>query len=65
MSEGNGLNFSRITIYLFGVILLVIGLMLTYFSLGAGVDIISPRLFTPIAMLVSVVGILMLIAKVE
>ena len=65
MSEGNGLNFSRITIYLFGVILLAVGFALTYFSLGAGVDIVSPRLFTPIAMLVSVVGLVMLIVKVE
>jgi len=65
MSEGNGLNFSRITIYLFGAILLAIGFMLTYFSLGAGVDIISPRLFTPIAILVSIIGLVMLIVKVE
>ena len=65
MSVGNGLNFSRITIYLFGVILLAVGFALTYFSLGAGVDIVSPRLFTPIAMLVSVVGLVMLIVKVE
>ncbi len=65
MSEGNGLNFSRRTIYLFGAILLAIGSMLTYFSLGAGVDIINPMVFTPIALLVSIVGLVMLIVKVE
>jgi hypothetical protein len=65
MSEGNGLNFSKLTIYLFGAIFLAAGLMLTYFSLGAGVDIISPRLFTPIAVLVSIVGLVMFIVKVE
>jgi hypothetical protein len=65
MSEGNGLNYSKLTIYLFGAILLAIGFALTYFSLGAGVDIISPRLFTPIAMLVSIVGLVLLVVKVE
>jgi len=65
MSEGNGLNFSKLTIYLFGAIFLAAGLMLTYFSLGAGVDIISPRMYTPIAILISIIGLAMLIVKVE
>ena len=65
MSEGNGLNFSKLTIYLFGAIFLAAGLMLTYFSLGAGVDIISPRMYTPIAILISIIGLAMLIVKVD
>ena len=65
MSEGSGLNFSKLTIYLFGAIFLAVGLMLTYFSLGAGVDIISPRMYTPIAILISIIGLAMLIVKVE
>jgi len=65
MSDGNGVSFSKLTIYLIAAILLVIGFALTYFSLGASVDIISPRLFTPIAVLISAVGLVMLIVKVE
>jgi len=65
MSGGNGLNFSKLTIYIFAAIFLVVGLMLTYFSLNAGVDIISPRLFTPIAVVISIVGLAMFVVKVE
>jgi hypothetical protein len=65
MSDRRGLNFSKLTIYLFGAILFVIGFMLTYFSLGAGVDIISPRMYTPITILISIIGLAMLIVKVE
>lgn len=65
MSDGDGVNFSKLTIYLIAVILLAMGLALTYFSLGASADIISPRMFTPIAMLISAVGLVMLIVKVE
>ena len=65
MSEGNGLNFSMISIYLFGAIFLAAGLLLTYFSLGAGLDIVSPRLFTPLATLITILGLVMFIVKVE
>ena len=65
MSEGNELTLSKLTIYFFGAILLVIGFMLTYFSLRAGMDIVSPRMYTPIAIIVSIVGLVMLLVKVE
>ena len=65
MSEGNGLNFSKLTIYLFGAIFFAVGLMLTYFSLGAGMDIISPRIFTPIAILIAILGLVMFVVKVD
>ena len=65
MSEGNELTLSKLTIYFFGAIFLVIGFMLTYFSLGAGMDIVSPRMYTPIAIIVSIVGLVMLLVKVE
>lgn len=65
MSDGDGVNFSKLSIYLIVAILLAIGLALTYFSLGASADIVSPRMFTPIAMLISAVGLVMLIVKVE
>ena len=65
MSKGNGLNFQKLSVYLFAAIFLVVGLMLTYFSSVAGVDIVSPRLFTPLAVIVSVVGLAMFVVKVE
>ena len=65
MSDGNWLNFSKLSVYLFAAIFLVVGAVLTYFSLVAGMDIVSPRMFTPFAIIISIVALVMLFVKVE
>lgn len=48
---------------LFGVVLIVLGLLLAYFSLGTDVDLVSPRMFTPIGLAVALIGGFMLVAR--
>jgi len=62
MSKEESLTLSKLATNIFGVILLALGLMLTYFSIRADVDIVSPRMFTPIGLAVVIMGGLMLIA---
>ena len=47
---------------IFGVIIIVLGLLLTYFSLRTDVGLISPHIFTPIGLAVALVGGFMLLA---
>jgi len=64
MSDAEETTLTGLTTKLFGGIVLILGLLLTYFSLktdvGGGVN---PRIFTPIGVAVLLVGGFMLIAK--
>ena len=48
---------------LFGVILLALGLMLTYFSMNAEAGQVSPRIFTPVGLAVALIGGLIIIIR--
>lgn len=63
MSDEGGMTLAGLATKLFGVILLVLGLLLSYFSLSTDVGTVNPRVFTPIGLAVALVGGSMLLAK--
>jgi hypothetical protein len=56
MSGEEGLTFSKIAVNFFGVVLLVLGLVITYYSIQADVGTIDPGIFAPVGILVVIVG---------
>jgi len=62
VSEEGKMTLMGLATGIFGVIIIVLGLLLTYFSLRTDVGLISPRIFTPIGLAVALVGGLMLLA---
>ncbi len=63
MSEEGGLTLGELAVYFFGVVLLILGLMLTYFSFRAEVGLVSPRTLTPVGIAISLIGGFMLLAR--
>ncbi|KON31509.1 hypothetical protein AC482_00530 [miscellaneous Crenarchaeota group-15 archaeon DG-45] len=63
MSEEGRITLMGLATGLFGVVLIVLGLLLAYFSLGTDVDLVSPRMFTPIGLAVALIGGFMLVAR--
>ncbi len=62
MSEAQ-LTLTGLAVKLLGVIILVLGLLLAYFSLNADIEVVNPRIFTPIGLTVALLGGFMLLAK--
>ena len=54
-----------ISIRLIGLLILLIGSYLTYISLRAETGVCDPRVFTPLGLVILLLGLLMLIAKVR
>ncbi len=63
MSNEEGATLAGLATRLFGVIILVLGALLTYFSLNADVGAIDPRIFSPLGLVVALLGGVMLLAK--
>jgi hypothetical protein len=63
MSAGEGPTLGRLTTNFLGVILLALGLMLAYYSINADIDLVSPRIFTPVGIVIVLIGGLMIIAR--
>ena len=63
MSQEGGMTFTGLGVKLFGIIILILGLLLAYFSLNADVGIVDPRVFTPVGVAVALIGGFMLLAK--
>jgi hypothetical protein len=56
MSGDEGLTLSKLVVNLFGVILLVLGIVITYFSMQADMGVINPGIFAPVGIVVALVG---------
>jgi len=56
MTEEEGLTFSKIAVNFFGVVLLVLGLVITYYSMQADAGIIDPEIFAPVGILIVLAG---------
>lgn len=63
MSREEGLTWGKLSTVVFGVILLALGLMLTYFSLQANIELVSTRIFTPIGLTIALIGGFMIVAR--
>lgn len=62
MSGGGNLTLSKLATNLSGVILLALGIVIAYFSAQADVGHASPRIFTPIGLIVAVLGGILILA---
>ena len=56
MSGDEGLTISKLAVNAFGVIVLALGLAITYFSMQADVGNIDPSIFAPVGILVALAG---------
>jgi hypothetical protein len=56
MSGEEGLTISMIAVNVFGVILLALGLVITYYSMQAEMGVIDPGIFAPVGILVVLAG---------
>jgi hypothetical protein len=56
MSGDEGLTISKLTVNIFGVILLTLGLVITYFSIQADMGVIDPGIFAPVGILIAFAG---------
>lgn len=54
-----------LTLRLIGFLILLIGSYLTYISLRAEAGIMDPRVFTPLGLVIALLGVFMLTAKVR
>ena len=56
MSRDEGLTISKLAVNLFGVIVLILGLVITYFSMQADIGVIDPGIFAPVGILIALAG---------
>lgn len=63
MSQEEPLTLSKLAVSFFGVIIIALGLVITYYSSVSEKGIISPRLFTPMGFIVVIIGGLMIISR--
>ncbi len=63
MSGGEGPTLGQLVTTFLGVILLALGVMLTYFSINADVGTVSPRMFTPVGVAIALIGGFMIVAR--
>ncbi len=56
MSGDEGLTISKLTVNVFGVLVLILGLVITYYSTQADVGNIDPSIFAPVGILVALAG---------
>jgi hypothetical protein len=63
MSAREGPTLGRLATNFLGVVLLALGMMLAYFSINADIDLVSPRMFTPLGIAIVLIGGLMIIAR--
>ena len=56
MSSDEGLTISKLAVNLFGVMVLALGLVITYYSIQADVGNIDPSIFAPVGILIALAG---------
>jgi hypothetical protein len=62
MSGGDKLTLSKLATNLSGVILLALGLVTAYYSIQADMGHASPSIFTPVGLIVALIGGILIIA---
>ena len=56
MSGDEGLTLSKLAVNVFGVIVLALGIAITYYTMQAELGAIDPSIFTPVGILVALAG---------
>ena len=62
MSEAK-LTSPGLAVKLIGIVILVLGLLLAYFSIKTDIEVVNPRIYTSIGLTVALLGGFMLLAK--
>lgn len=63
MSNKGRLTLISLATKLFGVLVLILGLLLVTFSQNIEVDIINSRIFSPLGLVIAIFGSLMILSK--
>lgn len=63
MSNEKNLTLGGLATKIFGIIILALGLLISYFALNAESGIVSLEFFTPIGIIVAIIGGLMIISR--
>ena len=56
MSGDEGLTISKLAVNIFGVIVLTLGFVITYYSMQADMGVIDPGIFAPVGILIALAG---------
>ncbi len=56
MSGDEGLTISKLAVNILGVIVLTLGLVITYYSMQADMGVIDPGIFAPVGILIALAG---------
>lgn len=56
MSGDEGLSISKLAVNIFGVMVLALGLVITYYAMQADMGVIDPGIFAPVGILVALAG---------
>ncbi|MFB0557635.1 MAG: hypothetical protein ACETVY_00825 [Candidatus Bathyarchaeia archaeon] len=63
MSREEGLTWGKLATIVFGFILFTLGLMLTYFSINTDIELVTPRVFTPVGLSIVLIGGFMIVTR--
>jgi glucose uptake protein GlcU len=63
MSNEVTTTMARLATNIIGAVIMVLGLLLVYYSLNTEYTIVNPYVFTPIGVVISVIGGLMILAR--
>lgn len=55
-------TLSKLMVNILGLILLALGIVISYYSINANAGVVDPKIFTPIGFLIAIFGGLMTIA---
>lgn len=63
MSNEVTTTMARLATNIIGVIITVLGLLLVYYSINTEYNLVNPFIFTPIGVVISLIGGLMILAR--
>ena len=63
MSAERKLTFAGFADKIFGFIIIILGIVLTYFAYGTDFTLVDVRMFRPIGLFIALIGALLLISK--
>lgn len=63
MSNEVTTTMARLATNIIGAVILALGLLLVYYSLNTEYNIVNPFIFTPIGVVISLIGSLMILAR--
>ena len=63
MSNEVTTTMARLATNIIGIVIMVLGILLVYYSLNTEYNIVNPFVFTPIGVVISLIGGLMILAR--